>query len=308
MAVMNGEHELELRHLEHFIAVAEARSFTRAAERMHLVQSTLSVSIRSLERELGGRLFDRTTTHVELTDAGRALLTEARSTLAAAEAARDAVAAVHCGVRGSVRVGIMRSMTLIDLAAVLTRYHQEHPQVQIIPSAAEGGSTELVTQVIDGRLDLAFASLPGDYPPGLTVHPLASEPMLLACPDDHPLARRRVIPLTELDGKRFVDFPSGWGIRLSVDRRFLQSGLRRVVAVEVADVPTVIDLVRAGFGFAFLSPSLTSGSRSVALRPVRPEPVYVFSLITAADRRPSAAAKAFIDLALTTYADLNPDA
>jgi DNA-binding transcriptional LysR family regulator len=308
MTAMNVEHDVELRHLEHFVAVAEERSFTRAAARMHLVQSALSVSIRSLERELGGRLFDRTTHQVELTDAGRALLVEARNTLAAADAARDAVAAVHGGLRGSVRVGIMHSLTLIDLAAVLTRYHRERPQVQIIPSAAQGGSAELVRQVMDGRLDLAFAALPSDYPPGLTVRPLASEPILLACPDDHPLAQRRAIPLTELDGEPFVDFPSGWGTRLSVDRRFLESGLRRVVAVEVADVPTVIELVRAGFGFAFLSPSLASGSRNVALRPVRPEPVFMVSVITAADRRPSAAAQALIDLVLTTYAAPSPDA
>ncbi len=299
---------MELRHLEHFVAVAEECSFTRAAARMHLVQSALSVSIRSLERELGGRLFDRTTHQVELTDAGRALLIEARNTLAAADAARDAVAAVHGGVRGSVRVGIMHSMTLIDLAAVLTRYHRERPQVQILPSPAQGGSTEMVSQVIDGRLDLAFAALPSDYPPGLTVRPLASEPMLLACPDDHPFAQRRVIPLTDLEGEPFVDLPSGWGTRLSVDQLFLQSGLRRVVAVEVADIPTVIELVRAGFGFAFLSPSLALGSRSVALRKVLPEPVFVVSLITAANRRPSAAAQALIDLVLTTHAAPNPDA
>ncbi|MFC9843776.1 LysR family transcriptional regulator [Streptomyces sp. NPDC127595] len=302
MTVMNLEHDMELRHLEHFVAVAEERSFTRAAAGLHLVQSALSVSIRSLERELGGRLFDRTTHYVELTDAGRALLVEARIALAAVDAARDAVAAVHGGLRGTVRIGIMHSMTLIDLAAVLTRYHRERPQVQIVPSAAQGGSTELARQVIDGRLDLAFAALPSDYPPGLTVYPLASEPMLLACPEDHPFARRRVVPLAELDGERFVDFPPGWGTRLGVDRLFLEAGVRREVTVEVADIPTVVELVRAGFGFAFLSESLASGSRAVALRPVRPEPAFEISLVTAADRRPSAAAQALIDLILTTFA------
>src|SRR5579859_2695158 len=108
---------MELRQLEHFVAVAEERSFTRAAARLHLVQSTLSVSIKSLERELGGRLFDRTTHRVTLTDAGQALLAEARNALAAVDAARDAVAAAHGGLRGTVRVGIMRSLTLVDAPA-----------------------------------------------------------------------------------------------------------------------------------------------------------------------------------------------
>lgn len=292
---------MELRHLEHFVAVAEERSFTRAAARVHLVQSALSVSVRSLERELGGRLFDRTTHQVELTDAGEALLVEARRTLAAADAARDAVAAVHGGVRGTVRVGIMHSLALIDLASLLTSFQRERPAVRIVPSPAQGGSVELADGVLDGRLDLAFAALPADYPPELTVHPLAVEPMRLACPTDHPWARRRSIPVAELDGLRFVEFPPGWGTRLAADRLFRDAGIQREIAVEVADVPTVIDLVRAGFGVAFLSPSLVVDRRRIALRPVRPEPTFSVSLITAANRRQSAATTALIDLVHAAY-------
>lgn len=297
---------MELRHLEHFIAVAEEGSFTRAAARLHLVQSALSVSIRSLERELGSRLFDRTTHRVELTDAGQALLPEARNALAAVDAARDAVAAVHGGLRGTVRLGIMHSLKLIDLAAMLTRYHQERPHVQVIPIAAPGGSIELAQRVIDGTLDLAFAALPSDYPPGLTVRPLASEPMLLACPHHHPLAQRRIVQLAELDGERFVDFPSGWGTRLSTDRLFLASGVRRVIAVEVPDIPTVIELVKAHFGLAFLSTSLAAGSDEITLRPVQPKSLFEVSLITATNRRPSAATRAFIDLVLTAPSPRHP--
>jgi DNA-binding transcriptional LysR family regulator len=292
---------VELRHLEHFVAVAEEQSFTRAASRVHLVQSALSVSVRALERELGARLFNRTTHHVELTDAGQALLVEARRTLAAAEAARDAVAAVHGGLRGTVRIGIMHSLSLIDLAALLTEYHRARPQVQLVPSAVHGGSAELTRDVSEGRLDLAFAALPTGYPPGLSVLPLASERMMLACPPDHPFAQRRVITLEELNGERFVDFPAGWGTRLSVDRLFVESRLQREIAVEVADVPTVIELVRAGFGFAFLSPSTVPESRRHALRRVRPSPEFTVSLITSKARPHSAATRALIDLVPATF-------
>jgi DNA-binding transcriptional LysR family regulator len=125
--------------------------------------------------------------------------------------------------------------------------------------------------------------------------------MALACPTDHPFATRTAVPLEELGGARFVDFPQGWGTRLSVDRLFLESGLYREVAVEVADIPTVADLVRAGFGFAFLSPSLVPHPRRIALCPVRPEPTFAVSLITPQGRHPSAAVKAFIDLVLASY-------
>jgi DNA-binding transcriptional LysR family regulator len=238
---------------------------------------------------------------VELTDAGAALVAEARRTLAAAEAARDAVAAVRGGVRGTVRVGIMHSLALIDLAALLTRYYRAHPEVQLIPSPAGGGSVELARDVAEGKLDLAFASLPTGHPTGLEVRTLATEEMLLACPPEHPLARRRRIALAELDGERFVDFPAGWGIRVSVDRLFAEAGLHREISVEVGDVPTVTELVRAGFGFAFVSPSTVSDTRRLTLRHVRPHPEFSVSLVTSTAHPASTAARALIDLVHSTY-------
>ena len=297
---------MELRQLEHFVAVTEESSFTAAARRLHVVQSTLSVSIRTLEREIGARLLERTTHRVRLTDAGRALLPEARNALAAVEAARDAVAAVQGGVRGTVRIGILNSLRLIDFATVLTRYHDERPLVQIVPRTAVGGSAELVAGVLDGTIDLAFTALPGPHPGGLAVRPLASEPLLLACPDEHPFAERDRIALAELDGERFVDFPAGWGTRASVDRAFEQAGLSREIAVEVSDVPTAVELVRAGFGCAFLSDSLAAGARPVVLRPVDPSPVFEVSLITPTDRRMSAAAAGLVSLLLEPGAAAAP--
>ncbi|MDT4892993.1 MAG: hypothetical protein QOE97_2028 [Pseudonocardiales bacterium] len=287
---------MELRHLEHFLAVAEEQSFTRAAARVHLVQSALSVSVRSLERELGATLFNRTTHRVELTDAGAALVEQARSTLAAADAARDAVAAVKGGVRGTVRIGIMQSLALIDLAALLTRYSREHPDVRLVPLAAEGGSAQLTRYVLEGRLDLAFAALPSGYPAGLAVHTLAEEEMVLGCPPGHPFGRRRTIELAELDGMRFIDFPPGWGIRLSVDRLFAQAGVTREVAVEVADVPTVSEMVRAGFGYAFVGPSNLADGRRPDLVRVRPAPKFAVALVISTQHPRSAATRAMVQL------------
>ena len=293
---------MELRHLEHFLAVAEELSFTRAANRVHIVQSALSVSVRTLERELGARLIDRSTHHVELTDAGRALVTEARRTLLAAEAARDAVAATVGGVRGTLRLGVMHSLALVDLAGLLTRFHQDRPGVRIEPQAvATGGSVELADAVRGGRLDLAFAAMPGGYPAGLEVRPLVSEPLSLACPPGHRLASRRRIRLPELAGERFVDFPSGWGTRRSVDQVFANHGLDRDVGVEIADIVVVSELVRAGFGLAFLSPSLLGTTRDVRLIPVVPSPRFVVSLIRPADRPLSAAAREFWELTTSWY-------
>jgi DNA-binding transcriptional LysR family regulator len=298
---------MELRHLEHFVAVAEERSFTRAAARLHVVQSGLSVSIRSLERELQARLFDRTTHRVGLTDAGLALLVEARRTLEAADGARDAVAAVRGGVRGRLRIGIMQSLALVDLAGLLTRFHQERPQVQIIPRPASGGSSELARDVVEGQLDVAFTAVPGGYPPGLSVLPLASERMMLACAPEHPLAQRDTVGLHEIDGERFVDFPAGWGTRMAADRLLAAEGIRREVAVEVADVATVIELIRAGLGLGFLSPSLVPEAGRIVLREVSPSPVFEVSLIAPNEHQQTAAARAFLQLASEDSRDtVNP--
>jgi DNA-binding transcriptional LysR family regulator len=307
MMVIHQEHGVELRHLEHFLAVADEGSFTRAAARLYLVQSALSVSIRSLERELGVRLFDRNTHGVALTDTGQALVPEARRTLAAADAARDAVAAAQGGLRGTVRIGIMHSLSLIDLAGLLTDFHRERPEVHLLPhAAAQGGSSELSKDVADGRLDLAFAALPDRYPRGLTVRALAAEQMLLACPPGDPLAKRRVIELHQLDGKRFVDFPPGWGTRIAADRLFLAAGLQREISVEVADIPNVLDLVNAGFGYAFLSPSMVAGKEG-QLRRVRPSPEFVVSMITSEAQPLSAAARAFVELVGHRYPTLHKE-
>ena len=195
-------------------------------------------------------------------------------------------------MRGTVHLGIMHSLTLVDLAAVLTRYHQERPQVRIVPHTSLGGSAELVAGVREGRFDLSFSGLPSHEAAGLTVHPLASEPLLFACPDDHPLAGREHVELAELDGERFVDFPIGWGTRAAVDRLFARLGLQREIAVEVTDIPTAIELVRAGFGCVFLTRLPHGRGELLRLRPVRPSPMFEVSLITPADRRISAAARA----------------
>src|SRR3954469_507874 len=122
---------MELRHFEYFVAVAEERSFTRAAARLHVVQSGVSAVIKALERELGAELLERTSKRVALTDAGEALLPRARAALDAARAARGAVDEVRGGVRGTVRIGTLTSVGMIDVPALLGRFHRAYPEVRL---------------------------------------------------------------------------------------------------------------------------------------------------------------------------------
>ena len=169
---------VKLQQLATFVAVAEEGSFTRASDRLNVVQSAVSASVRNLEKELGAMLFERSTHSVRLTDSGRALLPEARATLAAAQAARDAVDEVRGGLRGTVVLGTMQAqgMRAIDLAGVLVAFRAEHPAVEVTIRHS-GGSSEMAREVREGRLDLAFVALPGKGPPGVELRPLTSEPI-----------------------------------------------------------------------------------------------------------------------------------
>ena len=185
---------MELRHLEYFVAVAEELSFTRAAARLHVVQSGVSATIRALEQHLRAELFERGPQRIALTDAGTALLPEARAALDAAQGARDAVAQVRGGLRGTVNVGAMTSVTILDLPGLLGRFTADHPGVTVRLRAAPSGSAGLAQSLLDGEFDLAFLSDIDRPHTGLDIHPLARVRMAAIVPDDPrlvgPLGRR----------------------------------------------------------------------------------------------------------------------
>lgn len=297
---IHGRHRyaraVELRHLEHFVAVAEDGSFTRAARRLSYVQSALSVSVQALERELGVRLFDRTTHRVVLTAAGEALLPAVRRVLAGVEETRDLAADFRGVLRGRLRVGLMQSFAFADLPRVLGEFHRLHPEVELQLRPATGGSVALVEELRQGAIDLAFVALL-DTPTGLTTTPLGSEDLILvAAPELAPRGRGRV-GLDALAEASFVDFPSGWGIRTVTDQAFAAAGVERRVTIEAADVSTLLQLVEAGLGVALVPPSLVrSGERNLVQRPLGATITWHVVMAMAGGRSPNAAARALADM------------
>jgi DNA-binding transcriptional LysR family regulator len=285
---------MELRQLRMFVAVAEEGGFSRAADRLHLVQSAVSAGIRSLERELGTALFHRDTRHVELSDAGRALLPEARNVLSAVTLASDSVAQVGSGLRGSVRLGIMQAqgMRSVSTARLIAGFQRDHPGVRI-SARHVGGSTEMARQIDEGGLDLGILSLIHKAPAGLELTPLASEPILLACAPGHRLAGSKTVSLTELAAERFVDMPEGWGVRMATDRAFAAAGIPRSVSFELNDSASVIEFVRERLGVALLPVPMAAIAPEVLQIPVA-DAVLSFDIFLAepTGRRRTAAATA----------------
>ncbi|MDQ1032271.1 DNA-binding transcriptional LysR family regulator [Streptomyces umbrinus] len=258
---------MELRHLQHFVAVAEDQHFTRAAERLMVSQSGLSASIRALERELRAPLFVRTTRRVTLTEAGRALLTEAERILAQVRAAQDAVAAVQGVLRGTLSLGTEQCIAGVPVAQLLAAFRRQHPDVEI--RLRQAGSGALAEDVAAGRLDLAFAVTTRADTEQLRCLPLTSEPMTVLCHPSHRLATGGPVTPDELGGESFVDFHPDWGPRRTTDAAFAAAGVHRTVALEVNDVHSLLDLVEEGLGIAVVPRHFAHKRRALPALPLK---------------------------------------
>jgi DNA-binding transcriptional LysR family regulator len=279
------------------VAVADERHFTRAAQRLQVAQSTISASVRSLEREFGAPLFVRTTRRVELTDAGEALLPDARRTLVAADAARAGVRAVTGLLAGRVTVGTGKALH-IDVAGGLERFSAEHPGVDV--DLRQGGSIELLEAVRDGRIDFAPLGLVDDLPDrtheAVQVLEIHEEPMLFACSRGHRLAERKTVRLVEVAGERFADLGDDWAIRILNDRAFAELDLPRRVAFEMNDVDELLEVVGRGLGVAVIPTSACRRSRRIRFLGLRePAPRWRVGVAVPRGRPPSPAARALFE-------------
>lgn len=259
---------MELRQVEHFLAVAGEMSFTRAAERAHVVQSALSTSIAKLERELGVSLFDRSRQQIRLTAAGERFRGHAYEVLRASRAAADSVAEFRGSLSGTVEFGSLISFGPMDVARALGEFHREHPFVQLRLRLSQSGASVYLSALLEGSLDLALVSVPDRHPPQLQMRLLFEEPMVFVCRDDHPLARRGPLDLADVADEDLVGFPGEFGLRRLMDGAFHAAGVQPRTRYEVpAGFAAIADLVGNGLGTAFMPRSETR--RFSELRPVQ---------------------------------------
>ncbi|MFI9650727.1 LysR family transcriptional regulator [Streptomyces sp. NPDC052040] len=295
---------MDLQQMRYVLAVAETASFTRAAEQCHIVQSALSHQVARLEKELGTRLFERTSRRVRLTTAGEAFLPAARQALQAAERARADVAAATGEIRGRLTVGSIPTVTAVDLPAVLRDYRQRYPEVRI--SLRAGSSERFAEEVRDGRLDAAFLGVqPGFRTHGVHDKELARGKHVAVVAPDHPLAARPEVDLALLTEEVFVDFADGSAARAQSDQAFAAAGLQREVAFEVSGVELMVRMVRHGLGIALLPAAFTVELHGLRCVPITNGPEREERLIW--NRfTPSPAAAAFLSL-LGVHAPLSAD-
>jgi DNA-binding transcriptional LysR family regulator len=213
---------LDPRLLRAFVALAGELHFGRAAARLHVTQPALSQQIGRLERQLGVRLFDRTRTRVELTEAGAAVLEPARTAVDAATAVEQTARGHAQGEAGELRLGLSPGAHYVA-QSLLAEFARRRPAVRV--RASQDSSGALAEQVADGRLDLAigFCTEPRA---GIECEPLREEPAVVAVASDHPLAGRARVALAELSGETFalVDAHDGAGYNRAVAERCRAAG------------------------------------------------------------------------------------
>jgi len=271
-AIPFGYGMIELRSLRAFVAVAEEEHITRAAERLGMEQPPLSRLIRKMEAELGVLLFRRRPRGVRPTEAGRALLEEARAVLARAAAMEGAVRRAARGEQGRLAVGFTSSASLHPFVpSVLRAFRESFPGVAVV--LEEAGTMELVDGLSHGSLDAAFVRTPVAGAPGLNVDPVLEEPMLAALPRGHPLLAKAPdsLPLAALAGEMFILYrrPAGPGLHDTIIAACRAAGFSPRVGQEAPRLPSTLSLVAAGLGISIVPASMRRvGLEGIAYLPL----------------------------------------
>ena len=248
---------MELRHLRYFLAVAEELNFTRAAERLGISQPPLTQQVKALEAELGVALLDRSAYRIELTDAGRIFAAEAARILGDARSAMQAARRAATGATGRVRVGFTESASFNPLVtSSLRSFRSDYPAVEV--SLEEHPSTELIVALREGRIDTAFVRPPLPAERGLTLDLLEKEPLVVAVPSGHILARRQQVDLGALAAETFILYPRAVrpGLADTVVAACEAAGFTPKVGQYAPQLSSTINLVAASLGISIVPDSM----------------------------------------------------
>ena len=258
---------MELHQLRYFVAVAQAGSFSRAAERCHVSQPSLSQQIQKLERWFRQPLFHRLSRRVVLTDVGRTLLDRAVSILSAVDDAERLLRSGEGGGSGRLAIGAIPTVAPYLLPPALGAFARRHPGAELV--VREDVTAHLLQAIAEGELDLALVALPV-ADPRLSVQPVVVEPLLLATPRKHPLARRRRVTVHDLAGERFILLGEMHCLAEQVLTFCRAQECQPLVACTGAQISTIQELIALGQGVSLL-PELArraDATGRVAYRPL----------------------------------------
>ena len=266
---------MELRYLRYFVAVAEARNFTRAARELGISQPPLSQQIQRLEREIGTPLLRRLTRGIELTEAGESFYEDACQILALSDAALEKTKGIARGMNGRLALGITSSNAFHpQIFALLRQFQRRYPAVAL--RQVEGNMAALMSALGEGELDIAFVRLPCESSKAFNLRIIDVEPMVIALHRDHPLAGENALSLVQLQETAPILFPRevAPGLYEQVFNSCLRAGIDMQPASQSSQLSSSLSMVAAGFGFALVPQSMTCIHHpDVIYRPLSGTPV-----------------------------------
>ena len=286
---------MELRHLRYFVAVHECRSFRRAAERVHVTQSTLSHQIAQLESELGERLFDRVGKRLLVTEAGDLFIVFAKRALQEVDAGVQALSENASRVQGELRVGTTHTFNLRFIPGCVAAICARHPTVRITVSEL---TADLVCRhLIEGTIDMGLTYRPGDMT-DLEFEPLYDEQMVLVVAPSHKFARRKRLRLAELHRQPLVLMPKEFETRQLLDRCFGACHAVPLVVAQMSTIAPMLGLIRQSQIGAIVSENALGDDASLVRIPLEsPTPVRTPGILWRADGVRSAPMRSFAAIA-----------
>ncbi|SHO56753.1 LysR family transcriptional regulator [Vibrio quintilis] len=249
---------MELRYLKYFVAVAETKHFTRAAERLGIAQPPLSQQIKKLEHEVGAPLFIRLTRGVELTPAGETLYPHAVRILSSVDEAVNKVQQVARGEINKIKLGFATSTGMLEKVLTLVhRFQSRHPDIQIIPS--EVPMPQLVDNLLDKQVDIAFLRLPCYASEKLEKWELFDDPFVAVLPESNPLSHHHQLSLHQLKDQELVVFPreTGPGLFDALHQALDNFDIKPKSNISAPQLRATVSMALAGIGIALVPQSLT---------------------------------------------------
>ena len=240
---------MDLAQLEIFLSIAEEKSFSRAAEKMHRTQPALSIAIKRLEEELGETLFDRSSKSGTLTEAGRILLSYAQKMINLRDEAVEAVGELRGMFRGRLTIGANESTSLYLLPPLLLEYRKQHPSIKI--EVYRNISERIPNEVLERNLDFGFLSY-DPLLPSLESLEIYNDELVLVVPPKHHLAKQKVVTVRDLGSEQFVAHNVKTPARTRIFELFAQHRTPLSICVELATLDTIKDFVQRQVGIAIL--------------------------------------------------------
>jgi LysR family cyn operon transcriptional activator len=282
---------MELRHLRYFAALAEQLNFTRAAETVHVTQSTLSHQIKQLETEIGRRLFDRIGKRIVITEAGEQLLGKVKNALSEIDDGLRLMRGSAQQLAGNLRIGVTHTFNVSLLPACIDIFLGKHPSVSV--TVQEQNAESVVQGVAAQNFDIGIAYRPNSAT-AITFAPLCNDEMVLVVSSLHPLADRKRIRMVELHRQRLVLSTRDTTTRELLEGWFRSVGAEPVVVVETNPIVPALALVRRLEIGAIISRQALTDVTDLRVIPIEnPTPIRTPGILWNRHHQPTAAAKSF---------------